>query len=237
MKKTIKILCTLLVLAALLALVACGGMKDPTGKAAYDTSVTGEGKYLRLAEVKKEIGSMSVSDFEPSEQYSDYVLIKVKDYGELVVVLRSDIAPISVKNFKTLVKDGFYQGTVIHRVIEGFMIQGGGYTVFEDALREKPAENIKGEFYSNGVTNNLKHLRGVLSMARADDMDSGSSQFFIMHEAASNLDGQYAAFGYVLAGMEVVDAIATCQVDATDPNFPAPLKTIVIESMSFVQPK
>ncbi len=231
MKTALKILCALLALTVVCGLVACSsGTK-------YDTSVTGEGKNLRIGEVKKEINSLSVSDFEETDKKSDYVKIKVQGYGEIVMVLREDIAPITVENFKMLVKDGFYDGTVFHRVIDGFMIQGGGLTVSGDDLVEKTAATIKGEFYANGITNNLKHIRGVVSMARADDADSASSQFFIMHAAASNLDAQYAAFGYVLAGMDVVDAIAKCEVDATDPNFPEPIEPVVIESITFVKRK
>lgn len=186
--------------------------------------------------VNREIDSMEVEDFEPSDQKSDYVLIKVKDYGEIVVVLRRDIAPISVKNFKKLVSQDFYSGTVFHRIIEGFMIQGGGMTVFGDELKEKPAEEIKGEFASNGVENNLKHVRGVLAMARTPNPNSASSQFYIIHQEGSWLDGDYAAFGYVLAGMDVVDAIATCDVYGSS-NAPMPVENIIIESATFVQPK
>ena len=238
MKTFMKLACALLALCAtLLCLAACGA---PTGKAAYDTSLTGEGVGVRMAKVKDLIDSMSVEDFEPSDQKSDYVLIKVKNYGEIVIALRRDIAPITVENFKSLVAKGFYNGTIFHRVIEDFMIQGGGYYMFDGQMTEKPAEEIKGEFTSNGVTNNLTHVRGVISMARVGGMNnSASSQFFIVHEtndSTRNLNGEYATFGYVLAGMDVVDAIATCAVEGSAQS-PSPVETIVIESASFVQPK
>ncbi len=128
------------------------------------------------------------------------------ELGKITVELRPDKAPVTVENFLSLVKSGFYKGTIFHRVIKGFMIQGGGMTPTFD---EKRAKAIHGEFIANGyMANDLKHKRGVLSMARTSNPDSASSQFFIMHEDAPHLDAQYAAFGQVTAGMEVVDRIA-----------------------------
>ena len=127
--------------------------------------------------------------------------------GRITVELRPDKAPATVENFLSLVRSGFYKGVIFHRVIKGFMIQGGGMTPDFD---QKPARAIRGEFIANGyMANDLKHTRGVLSMARTSDPDSASSQFFIMHENAPHLDTQYAAFGQVVEGMEVVDRIAT----------------------------
>lgn len=131
------------------------------------------------------------------------------EIGKIVVELRPDKAPATVENFLTLVESGFYNGLIFHRVIKGFMIQGGGMT---PAFDQKPAKSIRGEFISNGyMANDLRHKRGVLSMARTSDPDSASSQFFIMHEDAPHLDAQYAAFGQVVEGMGVVDRIATCK--------------------------
>lgn len=132
------------------------------------------------------------------------ILINVKNYGEIKLELDADIAPITVTNFIKLVNEGFYDGLTFHRVIDGFMIQGGDP---KGDGTGGSSETIKGEFSNNGVTNNLSHKRGVISMARSNDMNSASSQFFIMHEDNSNLDGNYAAFGKVTSGMEVVDAI------------------------------
>ena len=127
--------------------------------------------------------------------------------GRITVELRPDKAPATVENFLSLVESGFYKGVIFHRVIKGFMIQGGGMT---PAFEQKPARAIRGEFIANGyMANDLKHTRGALSMARTSDPDSASSQFFIMHEDAPHLDAQYAAFGQVVDGMEVVDRIAT----------------------------
>ncbi len=133
-----------------------------------------------------------------------YVQIDVKDYGSITAELYADIAPITVENFLNLVDSGFYNGLTFHRIISGFMIQGGDPNGDGTGGAEM---KIKGEFSQNGVENNLKHTRGVLSMARSSAYDSASSQFFIMHAAAPHLNGAYAAFGCVLSGMDVVDAI------------------------------
>ena len=127
--------------------------------------------------------------------------------------LYPDIAPITVENFVNLIKGNFFDGLIFHRVIKGFMIQGGGYNQLGDHIE---APSIKGEFASNGVPNDLKHTRGVLSMARTMFPNSASSQFFIMHQDAPHLDGQYAAFGKVTEGIEVVDKIAGCKTNMGD---------------------
>lgn len=135
-----------------------------------------------------------------------YVKLQIKTYGDIILELDRDTAPITVDNFISLVNSGFYDGLTFHRVIEGFMIQGGAPASTSDS-----AEEIKGEFSANGHKNNIKHVRGVISMARTGDdksgFDTASSQFFIMHDDAPHLDGQYAAFGHVVEGIEVVDAI------------------------------
>ena len=143
-----------------------------------------------------------------------YVQIDIADYGVITAELDADIAPITVTNFMNLAESGFYDGLTFHRIISGFMIQGGDPNGNGTG---GSGQNIKGEFKANGVENNLLHERGVLSMARSMAYDSASSQFFIMHEKAPHLDGQYAAFGNVLTGMDVVDLI--CQsVPVTDGN-------------------
>ncbi len=128
------------------------------------------------------------------------------ELGTIIAELRPDKAPKTVENFLSLVESGFYDGLIFHRVIRGFMIQGGGMT---PDFGEKPAKPIRGEFIANGyMANDLRHKRGTLSMARTSDPDSASSQFFIMHEDAPHLDAQYAAFGQVVEGLDVVDKIA-----------------------------
>ena len=130
--------------------------------------------------------------------------ITVKDYGTIKLELEEDIAPITVANFIKLAQAGFYDGLTFHRIIDGFMIQGGAPKAFSKIVPEK----IKGEFKANGVENPIKHVAGVISMARAKDMNSASSQFFIMVDDAPHLDDYYAAFGRVTEGLEIVKKIA-----------------------------
>lgn len=139
-----------------------------------------------------------------------YVEMKVKDYGTIELELDSDVAPITVTNFINLVNSKFYDGLTFHRIIDGFMIQGG------DPLGNGTggsSKTIKGEFSENGVKNSISHVRGVISMARSSDYNSASSQFFIVQEDTTSLDGQYAAFGKVISGMDVVDKIAKVKVE------------------------
>lgn len=141
--------------------------------------------------------------------------------------LYPEIAPETVANFEKLVKQGFYNGLIFHRVIEGFMIQGG---CPDGTGMGGPGWSIKGEFASNGFKNDLKHERGVISMARSMMPDSAGSQFFIMHQDAPHLDGDYAAFGKVVEGMDVVDEIATCAVGYNDrPRAEQKMKSVTIE--------
>lgn len=142
------------------------------------------------------------------------VIIKVKDYGEIALELDADVAPITVTNFINLVESNFYDGLTFHRIIDGFMIQGGDPNGNGTG---GSSQTIKGEFSNNGVENNISHVRGVISMARSSDYDSASSQFFIVHEDSTFLDGDYAAFGVVTSGMEVVDAIVA-DANPTDTN-------------------
>ena len=147
--------------------------------------------------------------------------------GIIKLELYPEHAPITVANFEKLVKEGFYDGLIFHRVIKDFMIQGGDP---EGTGMGGAKEKIKGEFVRNGVNNPIKHTRGVISMARSMMPDSASSQFFIMHKDAPHLDGSYAAFGKVIEGMEVVDAIAECKTNFNDrPVEEQKIKTITIE--------
>ena len=142
--------------------------------------------------------------------------------------LYPDVAPNTVNNFISLVKKGFYDGLIFHRVIAGFMIQGGDP---EGSGMGGPGYSIKGEFNYNGVENNLKHSRGVLSMARAQHPDSAGSQFFIMHADAPHLDGQYAAFGKLVEGEDVLDSIASIDTEWSDrPRTPQVMKTVTVDT-------
>ena len=156
------------------------------------------------------------------------ITIEMENGGVIKAELYPEIAPITVENFVTLTKKGFYDGLIFHRVIEGFMIQGGDPT---GTGMGGPGHTIKGEFRRNGIVNNIKHERGVLSMARSMMPDSAGSQFFIMHKAAPHLDGSYAAFGRVIEGIEVVDEIATTQTGAQDrPVKEQKMKKVTVET-------
>ena len=152
------------------------------------------------------------------------VTMEINEFGTIELELYPEITPITVSNFVHLAKEGFYDGLIFHRIIEGFMIQGGDP---QGTGMGGPGHQIKGEFSSNGVKNDLKHTKGVISMARSQMPDSAGSQFFIMHEDAPHLDGSYAAFGKVTSGIEVVDAIATVPTDPSD----RPLNEVKIKSI------
>ena len=154
--------------------------------------------------------------------------IEMEDGGVIKAELYPEIAPNTVNNFLSLVKKGFYDGIIFHRVIAGFMIQGGDPKGIGSG---GPGYAIKGEFTQNGFKNNLKHTRGVLSMARTNDPNSAGSQFFIMHEDSPHLDGLYASFGKVIEGMDVVDRIANTDTDFTDRPLKAQrMQTVTVET-------
>lgn len=153
------------------------------------------------------------------------VTIELKQGGKIEIELYPDIAPNTVNNFISLVKQGFYDGLTFHRIIEGFMIQGGDP---DGTGTGGPDYNISGEFSLNGFDNSLCHDPGVISMARSQHPDSAGSQFFIMHKKASHLDGAYAAFGKVIKGMDVVDKLATLETDWSD----MPLTPVVMEKVT-----
>ena len=162
------------------------------------------------------------------ENKNPIITFEINNGKKIVAELYPNVAPNTVNNFISLVSKGFYDGICFHRVIEGFMIQGG------DPLGNGtggPGYSIKGEFASNGFKNDLKHSRGVLSMARAMNPNSAGSQFFIMHEDAPYLDGQYASFGKVIEGIEVVDEIATTKTDYSDrPYDDVIMKKVTVET-------
>lgn len=166
--------------------------------------------------------------FIDTNETTEYVKIAMQNGGEMIVELMPSVAPITVKNFQKLVGEGFYDGLIFHRVISGFMIQGGDP---QGTGMGGSKENIKGEFRVNGVNNPLSHERGVISMARSQFYNSASSQFFICHADAKFLDGQYAAFGKVVEGMDTVDNIASVQTNYDD----RPLVEQKIKKASFVK--
>ena len=228
-----KILCLILALImSAFALVACNdteltstdssnsqsGLKFPEG---YENHVAPKASEIDMTTANT-LDGVTVSDTE-----TDYVLVTVDGYGQILIRLYPDVAPITVTNFKKLVSENFYDGLIFHRVIKNFMIQGG------DPLGNGTGgadENIYGEFKNNGFENNLAHKRGVVAMARSTE-NSASSQFYICHKTSGveHLDGDYATFGYVIYGMDVVDKIAKVNVDSND----KPIKTVVITSIRF----
>ena len=162
------------------------------------------------------------------------VTINMRDGGTIRLELYPEIAPISVNNFISLVSRHFYDGLIFHRVIKGFMIQGG---CPDGNGMGGPGYQIKGEFSKNGVANDLKHTEGVLSMARAMNPDSAGSQFFIMHKNSPHLDGSYAAFGKVIEGMDVVNKIAETPTDFSDrPLEPQVMETVTVDTFGGVYP-
>lgn len=197
MKKITVWLLTLAFAATMLA--GCGSKTDTT-----DTTETTE--ETSAADETSDGAADTADTSEDGELLTGlhHVTIDVQDYGTISLELDADTAPISVTNFINLANEGFYDGLTFHRIISGFMIQGGDPNGNGTGGSEK---TIKGEFSANGVENDISHVRGVISMARANDPDSGSSQFFIVHEDSTFLDGQYAAFGHVTDRMDVVDAI------------------------------
>lgn len=156
------------------------------------------------------------------------VIIEMENGKQIKIELDHASAPISCENFEKLVREGFYDGLTFHRVIKGFMIQGG---CPQGTGTGGPGYTIKGEFSANGVDNPIKHVRGVISMARSADPDSAGSQFFIVHEDAPHLDGQYAAFGHVIEGMDVVDEIANTRTNFRD----VPLKKQIMAHVTLAE--
>lgn len=173
-------------------------------------------------------GKIDNMNYKETDEITNYVKIEMKNTGDIMLLeLYPDIAPLTVANFQKLVSEKFYDGLIFHRIIKDFMIQGGDPNGDGTGGSD---ETIKGEFRLNGVENNLKHERGVISMARSQDRDSASSQFFIVHQESPHLDGSYAAFGKMLAGFETLDSIATTKTDAQD----KPINNQEIYSIRFV---
>lgn len=229
-----KLLICILTVGLLAMAAGCGSSKEE--KVPQSSTIIGETAGTE-APAKESSGAESTAS-KSEEQTAVYqgeqltgkhhAEITVKDYGTIAVELDADNAPISVTNFVKLAEEGFYDGLTFHRIISGFMIQGGDPNGNGTGGSK---ETIKGEFSANGVDNPLKHTRGAISMARSSKPDSASSQFFIMHQDASHLDGQYACFGYVTDGMDVVDAICEA-VQVEDRNGTVlPKNQPVIESI------
>ena len=178
---------------------------------------------------KEKVKENTISEAEISGKHN--AVITVKDLGDIEVELDADAAPVTVENFINLANEGFYDGLTFHRIIDGFMIQGGDP---KGDGTGGSGKNIVGEFKNNGIDNPIKHTRGTLSMARSRDNNSASSQFFIMHQDAPHLDGDYAAFGHVTKGMDIVDKICK-DTEVVDNNGTVmPEKQPVIEKITIL---
>ena len=226
MKRFTSLLLTILLASSLVFLtVSCG---SGGGNAAAETAAPGtggEGGGNAAAET-----AAPGTGGEGGGENGEPIMIEIEMESGSVIKLElyPDVAPITVDNFVSLAKDGFYDGLIFHRVINGFMIQGGDP---DGNGTGGSGKNIKGEFSQNGVENNISHVRGVISMARARPMDSASSQFFIVQSDSTYLDGAYAAFGRVTEGMDVVDEIASVPTDRYD----RPLEDVVIRTIRVVE--
>ena len=195
------------------ALTACGGTQATATETTTDTQEQTSGDDSSSITTPGYITSSGTLITPYDEGYDSgkhHATIEVQDHGTIKVELDADVAPITVSNFAHLVNDGFYNGLTFHRIIDGFMIQGGDPTGTGAGGSDV---KIIGEFSSNGVANDMSHERGVISMARSSNNNSASSQFFIMHADNATLDGQYAAFGHVTEGMDVVDELAKTPVE------------------------
>ncbi len=227
MKKRV---CRILTIGFVIAAVLSGCGKPGQGS---DPVPGGQSQGGNTESGQQESSQSAGQESEQDELLSGkhHVKINMKDLGTIEVELDADQAPITVTNFVNLANDGFYDGLTFHRIIEGFMMQGGDPNGNGSGGSE---QEIKGEFSQNGVNNTLSHTRGAISMARTTIPDSASSQFFIMHQDGTALDGQYACFGYVTSGMEIVDEICENAV-VTDNNGTVPAEyQPVIESIEVV---
>lgn len=226
MKK--KVFIVVFLLFAVLSITACND-KEEKPKESENKEVEFKQDLTIIKEENGEVveGTLEGYTFKVTDKKTDRVKIEMTDGSIILVVLSNSDTPITIKNFKKLVSEGFYDGLIFHRVIENFMIQGGDPTGTGYSGSD---ENIKGEFSANGVKNSLLHTRGVISMARGNDMNSASSQFFIVHKDYPSLDGNYASFGKVFAGMDAVDKIASVETDSND----KPLEDQKIKTIKFI---
>lgn len=232
--KNYKVLLVIILMVAMAFLtVGCTSEKDVTKENEVDTEKTDQGvanKEITEAPVE-EYGSEFATDHDP-------VVTMTLNSGQVIKIqLYPSVAPNTVNNFIALINDGYYDGLIFHRVIEGFMLQGGCPI---GTGTGGPGYTIKGEFAANDFENNISHKPGILSMARSNDFDSAGSQFFIMHEESTFLDGQYAGFGKVIEGQNVVDEIAVTKTDYMDkPEEEVSMETVSVDlnGYDFVEPE
>lgn len=233
MKKLSLIKAVVMVLACGMLLCGCT-TEDEKVKSTSGQLTSDKETDVQTKEDDNKGASNQESDVEEGDYLSGKYTVEIvmKDLGTIRVELDADAAPITVTNFVKLVEADFYDGLTLHRIMEGFMMQGGDPTGTGMGGSE---ETIKGEFAYNGVENNLSHTRGAISMARSQKYDSASSQFFIVHEDSTFLDGQYACFGYVTEGMEIVDEICESAIVEDNNGTVRPENQPVIESISVVE--
>lgn len=228
MKKKLSFL--LMLLLSVFVLTSCGQKEEEENK----TNSNGEEVYVEPSTPADEIneGEIDGYKFKVTNEETDRVKIQMNSGDIMLVVLSNKDTPITIKNFKKLVKKGYYDGLTFHRVYKDFMIQGGDPK--GDGTGGSGVE-IKGEFASNGVKNSLSHTRGVISMARSNDPNSASSQFFIMHADNTGLDGNYASFGKVFAGLSTLDKIANIEVvPNSGGEMSKPVTAPTIKSIKFI---
>src|SRR5690625_1410878 len=221
-----KLIVSMFFVLTMIVLAACGGANNDGNNNNNNDNNNNE-ENVNVENDHNENNSSDNNATTDNDGATPVVTMTMEDGGEVQMELYTDIAPTSVNNFITLIEDGFYDGVIFHRVIPGFMIQGGDP---EGTGMGGPGYYIKGEFAENDFENNLKHERGVLSMARSMHPDSAGSQFFIMVEDSPHLDGEYAGFGKVIEGMDVVDEIVS--VDRDEGEGDRPYEDQVIEKMT-----
>jgi peptidyl-prolyl cis-trans isomerase B (cyclophilin B) len=224
---------TILIVLSLFVLSACGEKRvsEPSKslQETIDSEQTSEQTEQTTEGSITQMSSLLANSFVKTEEKTNFVEIVMDSGNSIIIELRPDQAPLTVANFQKLVSEGFYDGLIFHRIIRGFMIQGGDPSGTGSG---GSSETIKGEFSGNGVDNKLMHKRGVISMARTNNPNSASSQFFICDADSPHLDGSYAAFGSVVFGMDEVDRVAALKVDAYD----YPLNPPIMTSVHFVKP-
>lgn len=234
MKKFSLVKAMITVIACGMLLCGCTTTAESKVTTTSGTLTSGNGGNAQTQEDANTDTSGQESDATDGEYLSGKYTVDIvmKDLGTIRVELDADVAPITVTNFVKLVEEDFYDGLTLHRIMDGFMMQGGDPTGTGMGGSD---ETIKGEFAFNGVENNLSHTRGAISMARSSKPDSASSQFFIVHEDSTFLDGQYACFGYVIEGIEIVDEICENAIVEDNNGTVRPENQPVIESISLVE--
>ncbi|WP_375373939.1 peptidylprolyl isomerase [Paenibacillus sp. S150] len=231
-KRTGKKTFILMMMMALLLVIPAGCGNKP----ANNNNAGDNGSSSNAASPAPQESAAAATEGVPSATASHPVVtIEIAGGGVIKAELYPEVAPNTVNNFISLIQKGFYDGTIFHRVIPGFMIQGGDP---DGTGMGGPGYSIAGEFTGNGFTNNLQHTQGVLSMARSQDMNSGGSQFFIMADAYPSLDGQYAAFGKVTEGQDVVDSIVSLPRDSSDrPEQPPVMEKVTVDTLGVAYPE